>query len=69
MTHAGGRVARRGIDFHAELARRARHLPGQTVAATRRAMSERARRLPPVTAFGVHSRSHPAPARSGIGLR
>lgn len=69
MTQAGGRAAGRGIDFHAELARRARRLPGQVVAVTRQAMSTRARRLPPVTDFGTQVRSNPATTRPGIGLR
>lgn len=66
---AATRVAGRGIDFHAELARRARTPMTQAAAASRSAVSERARRLPPVTAFGVAGRSASGPARSGIGLR
>lgn len=66
------RAAGRGIDFHAELARRARRLPGETYRATRgsiRQMSERARRLPPVTAFGRSAQGPQGATRSGIGLR
>lgn len=69
MTQAGGRVAGRGIDFQAELARRARRLPVETVATSRRAISERAHRLPPATAFGRNAQAHIGAARSGIGLR
>ncbi len=68
MGHATARFAGRGIDFHAELARRARRPAVQAVAASRRAISERARRLPPVTAFGRHGHSPAGATRSGIGL-
>lgn len=71
-----GRVAGQGIDFHAELARRARRAPGQAYRGARtvarsgaRVVSERARRLPPVTAFGRGgSPRHSWVSRSGIGL-
>ena len=55
LVSRSARLAGRGIDFQAELSRRARRRPGQTYRATRtgmRTMSERARRLPPATAFG-----------------
>ena len=60
-------LAGRGISFAAELYRRIRQLPAQTVAASRTAISNRSHRLPPITAFG-HSRSHvvQGPARSGV---
>jgi hypothetical protein len=71
-----GRVAGQGIDFHAELARRTRQAPGQAYRGARtvarsdaRVVSERARRLPPVTAFGRGgSPRHSWVSRSGIGL-
>lgn len=66
-SQATARAAGRGIDFHAELARRARRPVVQSVAASRRAISERARRLPPVTAFGRRGRSAFGASRSGIG--
>jgi hypothetical protein len=44
-----GRIAGRGIDFEAELARRMRRTP----ATTRRAIRERADRLPPLSEFGA----------------
>ncbi len=70
MARAGSHVAGRGIDFHAELARRARGLGVQKVTTSRRAISERARRLPPASAFGRGSGSgrFSRVARSGIGL-
>lgn len=72
-----GRVAGQGIDFQAELARRARLVPGQAYRGTRavarsgvRVVSERARRLPPVTAFGRGggAERYSWVSRSGIGL-
>ena len=71
-----GRVAGQGIDFQAEVARRARLVPGQAYRGTRtvarsgvRVVSERARRLPPVTAFGRGGgERHSWVSRSGIGL-
>lgn len=69
-----GRVAGQGIDFQAELARRARRVPGQAYRGTRTVarsvVSERARRLPPVTAFGRGggAERHSWVSRSGIGL-
>lgn len=68
MSMASARAAGRGIDFHAEFARRARAPMGQAVATSRRAISERARRLPPVTAFGRRGASPAGATRSGIGL-
>lgn len=72
LVSRGGRIAGRGIDFQAELARRARRLPGQTYRATRsgvRSMSERARKLPPASAFGRGSGERFSwVSRSGIGL-
>lgn len=68
MTQASARAAGRGIDFHAEIARRARRPAVQAVAASRHAISERARRLPPVSAFGRRGQSPSGATRSGIGL-
>jgi len=62
------KLAGRGIDFHAELARRARQLPG-TRHRGMRTLSERARRLPPVTAFGRSPQTPQGASRFGIGLR
>lgn len=71
-----GRVAGQGIDFQAELARHARLVPGHAYRGTRtvarsgvRMVSERARRLPPVTSFGRGgAERHSWVSRSGIGL-
>ncbi|MCK1800772.1 hypothetical protein ABZ787_05205 [Micrococcus luteus] len=76
MVSRSARVAGRGIDFQAELARRSRRVPGQAYRAARtgartgvRFVSERARKLPPVTAFGRGSGEHYSwVSRSGIGL-
>ncbi|WP_345802193.1 hypothetical protein AAIB33_03600 [Microbacterium sp. AZCO] len=62
-----GRVAGQGIDLEASIARRARAVPNQGVAATRRAIRDRALHLPPVTAFGSGRHVHGAVRRSGIG--
>lgn len=62
-----GRVAGQGIDLESSLARRARAFPTQGVAATRRAIRERALHLPPVEAFGSGRAGHGPARRSGIG--
>ena len=62
-----GRVAGQGIDLESSLARRARAFPTQGVAATRRAIRERALHLPPVEAFGNGRADHGPVRRSGIG--
>jgi hypothetical protein len=59
-----GRIAGRGIDFEAELTRRMRRTP----ATTRRAIRERADRLPPLSEFG-RSREYPPFSRYGLGRR
>lgn len=64
---ASARAVGRGIDFHAELARRARRPAERAAAAWGRALGRRARRLPPATAFGRTGRSPTGGARPGIG--
>ncbi len=59
-----GRVAGRGLDFETGLARRVR----QTPAVTRRAIRDRADRLPPLSEFGASS-SRSSFTRSGPGLQ
>lgn len=76
LASRSGRIAGRGIDFQAELSRRARRVPGQTLRAARRGVertaakvSERARRLPPASAFGRGNDQRSSwVSRSGIGL-
>lgn len=69
LSSAGGRVLGRGIDFDAELNRRARALPVQAVTASQRAIRERALRLPPASSFGRRGASHPVPTQARIGRR
>ncbi len=65
LLNAGtGRIAGRGIDFEAELARRMRRTP----ATTRRAIRERADRLPPLSEFGPLIERPPF-FRYGLGRR
>jgi hypothetical protein len=76
MVSRSGRLAGRGIDFQAELSRRTRHgivragrATGHGVMKAGRGMSERARRLPPASAFGRGSGERFSwVSRSGIGL-
>ncbi len=76
LASRSARIAGRGIDFQAELARRTRQAPGHVVRGTRsgaragtRFVSERARRLPPVSDFGRGpGPSYSWVSRSGIGL-
>lgn len=64
MVRGGSRVAGAGIDFQRELARRAR------AATTDRmhAVCERARRLPPLSAFGRGGTDR-STQRSAVGMR
>jgi hypothetical protein len=57
-----GRMAGRGIDFEADLARRIRRTP----ATTGRAIRDRAGGLPPLSEFGQLS-EHPPFSRNGLG--
>jgi hypothetical protein len=66
---AGGRVAGRGIDFQAELARRTRAASGRAITTSKQAIRERALRLSPVSAFGRSHTTRTAPTRAGAGLR
>ncbi len=60
LSRAGGAVSRRGIDFQADLFRRAR----SGIATGARQAVGYARRLPPLSAFG---REEPAPETRGLG--
>lgn len=76
MTRGGSRVAGRGIDFQAELARKSRRgivqagrATGRSVTRAGHVVSERARRLPPASAFGRGGGERFSwVSRSGIGL-
>jgi len=63
VARSGSRVAGAGIDFQADMARRSRH----AVATSTRGLAERARRLPPVTAFGRGHTDHPM-SRDAVGM-
>lgn len=64
LTRHGAALAGRGLDFEVELARRAR-----TTTATRlRGIGGRARRLPPLSAFGRSQKPQDAPSRPGVGM-
>ena len=58
--HAAGR----GLDFQAELARRTRTPIGAGV----RRLGDRARRLPPISAFGRSTAPAPQVSRSGVSM-
>lgn len=60
----GATLSGRGIDFEAELARRAR----TPIANRMHDLADRARRLPPLSAFGRSATSPTGPVRSGVGM-
>lgn len=57
-------IAGRGISFQAELGRRTRH----GIATGARALADRARRLPPLSAFGHRTASGEPVGRGAIGV-
>lgn len=63
MARSGSRVAGAGIDFQADMARRSRHV----AATSARAVAARARRLPPVSAFGRGHGTQPM-TRDSVGI-
>mgnify|MGYP000953744008 FL=1 len=63
MARTGSRVARAGIDFQADMARRSRH----AATTSARALAVRARRLPPVSAFG-RGHADRATTRDAVGI-
>ncbi len=63
MARSGSRVAGAGIDFQADMARRSRH----AAATSARAVAARARRLPPVSAFGRGHATEPM-TRDSVGI-
>lgn len=60
----GATLSGRGIDFEAELARRAR----APIANRMHDLADRARRLPPLSAFGRSGTSPTGPVRTGVGM-
>ncbi|MFV0451345.1 MAG: hypothetical protein ACK5LS_03720 [Propioniciclava sp.] len=60
----GATLSGRGIDFDADLAHRAR----APLASRLHDLGNRARRLPPLSAFGRSGTSGSGPVRSGIGM-
>jgi len=64
MARHSANVAGRGLDFQAELARRTR----TPLRIGMQAARDRARRLPPITAFGRRTVTTSAPVRPGIGI-
>ena len=64
MARHSANVAGRGLDFHAELARRTR----TPLRIGMQAARDRARRLPPITAFGRRTVTTSAPTRPGVGM-
>ncbi|GAA3040099.1 hypothetical protein [Microbacterium dextranolyticum] len=65
FVRSSGNLAGRGIEFQAVQGRRFR----STLAMGARSVSERAKRLPPVSAFGRRGQHVEGPARSGVGMR
>ena len=63
MARSGSRVAGAGIDFQADMARRSRH----AATASARAVAERVRRLPPVSAFG-RGHTDRSMSRDAVGM-
>lgn len=59
-----GTFAGQGIDFQTELGRRSR----TRMATAAKNLGDRARRLPPLSAFGRPSTGQTGPVRSGIGM-
>ncbi len=63
-------VARRGIDFQAELSRRTRTgitTGAKAVGAGAKALAERAKQLPPLSAFGPRTGSREPVTRGAVG--
>ena len=65
IVRSSGTLAGRGIEFNSAQGRRFR----SSLAAGARSVSERAKRLPPLSAFGRRGQHVEGPARSGAGMR
>lgn len=64
LARHGAALAGRGIDFEVELARRTRTATNTGM----RGFGDRARRLPPLSAFGRSSSPQSVPSRSPVGM-
>ena len=64
LTRHGAALAGRGIDFEVELARRTR----TTTTTGLRGLGDRARRLPPPSAFGRSQTTQATPSMPGVGM-
>lgn len=64
IAHHSSHAAGRGLDFQAELARRTR----TPIGARARRLGDRARRLPPISAFGRSSAPSSQPSRPGVSM-
>jgi len=65
IAQGGGRLSRRGIDRTAEMNRHVR----APIEKGARWVAERAKRLPPLSAFGRRGGAEQGPHRSGVGMR
>ena len=65
LARGGGTLSRRGIDRTAEMNRHVR----APIEKGARWVAERARRLPPLSAFGRRGGAEQGPRRSGVGMR
>ncbi|GMM95368.1 hypothetical protein [Microbacterium luteum] len=65
LAQGGGALSRRGIDGTAEMNRHVR----APIEKGARWVAERAKRLPPLSAFGRRGGAEQGPRRSGVGMR
>lgn len=65
ITQGGGTLSRRGIDRTSDMNRHLR----APIEKGARWVAERARRLPPLSAFGRRGGAEQGPRRSGVGMR
>ena len=65
IAQGGGRLSRRGIDRTADMNRHVR----APIEKGARWVAERAKRLPPLSAFGRRGGAEQGPHRSGVGMR
>ncbi|MEZ5125987.1 MAG: hypothetical protein R2826_07045 [Thermoleophilia bacterium] len=65
LAQGGGALSRRGIDFTTRVNRRVR----APIEKGARWVADRAKRLPPLSAFGRRGGTEQGPRRSGVGMR